>query len=245
MCHGGSQSGPVGGLTRLSSYVGDQDIDVRYSEHMDYQHPIEAVIPGSTGRLLAALARVETELPISTLATVAGVGRTRASTIIADLHHLGLVHRREIGRTTLVALARDNAAGELIDRLGHLRGTVLDGLRSFASEINPPPVTLAVFGSFARGEADADSDVDVLAIRPAATKMDAWSDAISIFTDRARQLTGNPVQVLYSELEEFQRKASLRAEVGRAFWSALRRDAIVLAGAELADLLLESNVASR
>jgi hypothetical protein len=53
------------------------------------------------------------------------------------------------------------------------------------------------------------------------------------------------VQVLYSELEEFQRKASLRAEVGRAFWSALRRDAIVLAGAELADLLLESNVASR
>jgi predicted nucleotidyltransferase len=212
---------------------------------MDYQQPVEAVIPGSTGRLLAALARVDTELPISTLATVAGVGRTRASTIVADLHRLGLVNRREIGRTTLVALARDNAAGALIDRLGHLRSTVLDGLRSLAAEIDPPPVTLAVFGSFARGEADAGSDVDVLAVRPRTTNVDEWSSAISRFTDRARQLTGNPVQVLDSELDEFQRKASLRSDVGRAFWSALRRDAIVLAGAEFADLLLESNVASR
>jgi hypothetical protein len=229
----------------LGSYVGDQHIGVRYSERMDYQRPVEAVIPGSTGRLLAALARVETELPISTLATVAGVGRTRASTIVADLHRLGLVHRREIGRTTLVALSRDNAAGELIDRLGHLRSTVLDGLRSLAAEINPPPVTLAVFGSFARGEADADSDVDVLAVRPPGANMEEWSSAICLFVDRACQLTGNPVQVLDSDLDEFQRKASLRTEVGRAFWTALRRDAVVLAGADLADLLLERNVASR
>ncbi|MGO8874930.1 MAG: hypothetical protein ACLQNG_04090 [Acidimicrobiales bacterium] len=32
---------------------------------MDYPRPVEAVIPGATGRLLAALARVEAELPVS------------------------------------------------------------------------------------------------------------------------------------------------------------------------------------
>ncbi len=212
---------------------------------MDFQRPVEVVIPGTTGRLLAALARIEAELPISTLASIAGVGRTRASGIVADLHRLGLVDRREIGRTTMVALARDNAAGELIDRLGHLRTTVLDRLRSLAAEIDPPPMTLAVFGSFARGEADADSDVDMLAVRSPDAGPETWSSAISAFAGRARRITGNPVHVLDYDLDGFRRKAAARAKVGRDFWTAVRRDAIVLAGAELKDLLAERDVASK
>src|SRR5580658_9813444 len=120
---------------------------------MDFEQPVEAVIPGATGRLLAALARVDTELPISTLASVAGVGRTRASGLVSQLHQLGLVDRRDIGRTTMVSLARDSAAGDLIDRLAHLRTVVLDHLRDLAAEVNPAPQMLAVYGSFARGEA--------------------------------------------------------------------------------------------
>ena len=127
--------------------------------------PVEAVIPGATGRLLAALARVEAELPVSTLANIAGVGRTRASGIIGELSALGIVERREIGRTVMVSLARHSAAGELIDRLAHLGSEVIARLRALATKLEPAPETLLVFGSFARGEADADSDLDVLAVR--------------------------------------------------------------------------------
>ena len=127
----------------------NEDIDVRYTEHMDYVRPVEAVIPGAMGRLLAALARVEAELPVSTLANIAGVGRTRASGIIAELSALGVVERREVGRTVLVSLARDSAAGELIDRLAHLGSEVIARLRSLAAKIEPTPETLLVFGSFA------------------------------------------------------------------------------------------------
>lgn len=67
---------PALGKADPARYVRERDINVRYNERMDFQQPVEAVIPGATGRLLAALARVDTELPISTLATVAGVGRT-------------------------------------------------------------------------------------------------------------------------------------------------------------------------
>ena len=104
--------------------------------------------------LLAALARVEAELPVSTVANIAGVGRTRASGIITELWALGVVERREIGRTVLVSLARHSAAGELIDRLAHLDSEVIARLRSLPPKIEPAPATLLIFGSFARGEAE-------------------------------------------------------------------------------------------
>ena len=206
---------------------------------MDFQRPVEALIPGATGRLLAALARVETELPISTLATVAAVGRTRASGLIAQLHELGVVDRREIGRTTMVSLARENVAGELLDRLGHLRTTVLARLQDLAGEIEPHPLTVTLFGSFAGGEAAASSDIDILAVRAPGADSETWASTLGSFTTRARRLTGNAVQVLDYDLEELRRRAGSRAKEGRNFWDALRRDAIVLAGSSI-DILLEN-----
>jgi predicted nucleotidyltransferase len=204
---------------------------------MDYRRPVEAVIPGATGRLLAALARVDTELPVSTLASVAGVGRTRASGIVGELSALGIVERREIGRTVMVSLARDSAAGELIDRLAHLGSEVIARLRSFAAELEPAPETLLVFGSFARGEADAHSDLDVLAVRPPAANPDRWAAALSVFVEHAHALAGNPIQVLDYNLDDLRRKAGPKAKVGRDFWRAVRRDAIVLVGSQLDDLI--------
>jgi CelD/BcsL family acetyltransferase involved in cellulose biosynthesis len=49
------------------------NIDVRYTGHMNYLRPVEAVIARATGRLLAALGRVKAERPLSTLANIAGV----------------------------------------------------------------------------------------------------------------------------------------------------------------------------
>ena len=61
---------------------------------MDFSRPVEALIPGAQGRVLGALARVDAELPVSTLAAVAGVGRTRASAVLGKLADLGVVSRR-------------------------------------------------------------------------------------------------------------------------------------------------------
>lgn len=212
---------------------------------MDFRTPVETVIPGATGRLLAALARVDAELPVSTLARVAGVGRTRASGLISELYNLGLIDRREIGRTTMVRLARDNAAGELLDRLGHLQELVMDRLRLMATEFDPAPLSLVVFGSFARGEATADSDIDVLAVRSEDADSDSWAAAIAAFSTKVRRLTGNPVQVLDYDLNELRRRASPRAKTGRAFWKALGRDSVVLAGVGINELVTERRVASR
>jgi predicted nucleotidyltransferase len=204
---------------------------------VDYRRPVEAVIPGATGRLLAALAQVEAELPVSTLARLAGVGRTRASGIIGELSDLGIVERREIGRTVLVSLAKHSVAGELIDRLAHLGSEVIARLRTLASELDPAPETLLMFGSFARGEADSHSDLDLLAVRSPSANPDKWAAALSVFAEQAHELAGSPVQVLDYDLDELRRKAGPRARVGRDFWNAVRRDAIVLTGSQLDDLI--------
>ncbi len=204
---------------------------------MDYVRPVEAVIPGATGRLLAALARIEAELPVSTVANIAGVGRTRASGIIAELSALGVVERREIGRTVLVSLARQSAAGELIDRLAHLDSEVIARLRSLAAKIEPAPETLLVFGSFARGEADADSDLDVLAVRSPTANPETWAASVSAFAEHAQALAGNQVQLLDYDLDDLRRKAGSRAKEGREFWREVRRDAIVLVGSPFDDLV--------
>lgn len=213
---------------------------------MDFRRPVEAIIPGATGRLLAALGRVEAELPVSTLAQIAAVGRTRASGIIGELSDLGVVNRREVGRTVLVSLARQNAAGQLIDRLANLRTAVIDDLRRLAEAIEPAPASLSIFGSFARGEEEVGSDLDVLAVRARAADADQWASALSEFAWRARMLTGNSVDVLDYDVDELRRKnTAANAKVGREFWDSIWRDAVTLVGSAPAELLRIGDDASR
>jgi hypothetical protein len=75
---------------------------------------------------------VETELPVSTLAAVAGVGRTRASAVLKDLADLGVISGRQVGPTVLVRLKRANAAGQMVARLGGLRAQVIEEMRRLA-----------------------------------------------------------------------------------------------------------------
>jgi predicted nucleotidyltransferase len=213
---------------------------------VDFSRPVEALIPGATGRLLAALGRVETEMAVSTLAQVAGVGRTRASGILGELCDLGVVNRREVGRTVLVRLARDNAAGHLIERLANLHASVIEELRGLARDVEPEPASLSIFGSFARGEAEAGSDIDVLAVRAPDADEVLWASSLSDFARRARTLTGNPVDVIDYDLDELRRRTrGKNAMVGQEFWDSIRRQAVTLVGSAPADLLGARSGASR
>jgi hypothetical protein len=205
---------------------------------MDFAHPVEALIPGAPGRLLAALARLDTELPVSRLAAVAGVGRTRASVVLSDLAQLGVVSRRQVGPTTLVRLDRHNVGGALVAQLGDVRHRVTERLRETARDIDPQPVSLVVFGSFARGTADASSDIDVLAVRPATAEIDDWSASLTTFSTGAEILTGNTVHILDYDVSDLRRRYSARSEdAGGRFWQSVTKDAIILAGVGLRELM--------
>lgn len=203
---------------------------------MDFARSVEAVIPGVQGRVLAVLARTEAELTIRTLARLSRVSAQQATVVVGRLVDLGLVTRREAGSAALVALDRENEAARVILALADLHRSTLERLVAWARAIAPAPASLVVFGSFARGEAAADSDLDVVAVRAAGVASDdeAWLDALARWERAARHVTGNPVQLLVVGVEEIP---VLLSEQGHGLWPTIEREGVTLAGAPLAELV--------
>jgi hypothetical protein len=186
--------------------------------------------------VLAVLARTETELTMRGVAELAGVSPQQASVVLGRLVELGVVQRRDVPPVALVRLVKENLAAQAVVALAHLRHHTLERLRALAAKIEPAPASLLVFGSFARGEADARSDVDVLAVRPGALSRndhDAWTDSLGQWADAATRALGNPVSLLEACIEELPRLLSREAP---SLWAEINADGIALAGRPLADL---------
>ncbi len=195
---------------------------------VDYADAIEAVIPGVQGRVLTVLARTEVELTMRTVAELADVSPNQATVVLNRLVRLGLVERRDVGAAALVRLVRDNEAARAVLVLADLRNGVLTRLAAEAKKIRPAPACLVVFGSFARGEAYENSDIDVLAISPPEVQAEdgRWTAALGQWTDKAARIAGNPVNLIEFTVEEFP-KLVRRA---REPWPTIVREGMVLVG---------------
>ena len=195
---------------------------------MDYVHPVEMVIPGVQGRVLAVLARTESELTMRTVAELAGVSANRATAVLNHLVHLGLVERREVGSAALVRLVRENEAARSVLALVDLQEGVTARLRAEAENIQPAPASLVVFGSFVRGEARDDSDIDVLAVPPHGEHgaSNLWATTLGAWCEEATRVAGNPVNLLEATGEELPKLVSS----GSPVWRAIVEDGVVLAG---------------
>jgi predicted nucleotidyltransferase len=203
---------------------------------MDYSHPVEALIPGVQGRVLSILARTETELTMRGVAQLAGVSPQQASLVLARLVELGVVERRDAPPVALVRLVRDNLAAQALVTVAGLRQAAIEELRSLAIEITPVPASLIVFGSFARGDTDAHSDVDVLAVRPPAVTgddLDSWTDSLGRWADRTSRALGNPVNLVEASVDEVPVLLNQKAP---SMWTDIVAEGIVIVGSSLADL---------
>ncbi|MDQ3485431.1 MAG: nucleotidyltransferase domain-containing protein [Actinomycetota bacterium] len=74
-----------------------------------------------------------------------------------------------------------------------------------AEALPRPPMSVMVFGSFARREAEADSDIDVVVVvGPAEVDEDddAWSASLEGWRTDVRRLTGHSAEVFAASLAE-------------------------------------------
>jgi len=202
---------------------------------MDFVHPVQAVIPGAQGRVLAVLAETSAELNLRTIARLAGVSVAQASRVLPLLVELGLVERREVPPSSLFRLERTNVAARAVIDLARSRDTVLDAIGDAAKLMPVVPASIIVFGSFARGEAGAQSDIDAVVVRPddaSDDDDDAWATSLEDWRRKVRTITGNSVEVLeISRVEAGSRLASKSR-----LWRDIVRDGVAVHGLSPAEL---------
>ncbi len=201
---------------------------------MDFLHPVQAVIPGTQGRVLAVLAETSAELNLRTVARLASVSLAQTSRVLPGLVELGLVDRREVPPSSLFRLNRENVAAQVVIELARSHDTALERMGTAARELPIPPGSVIVFGSFARREADSESDIDAVIVRPddIDDDDDMWAAGVEEWRRSARAITGNPVEVI-----EIGRAAASEKLSGRSqLWRDVARDGVVVQGATLDEL---------
>lgn len=209
-------------------------VDMVYSVGMDFVRPIEAVIPGVQGRVLAVLAETTAELNLRTIARLSGVSHAQVSRVLPGLVELGLVERREAPPSSLFRLVPEHVAAGPLLSLARARDGAIEEMNRVAAALPVIPASVIVFGSFARGEADAGSDIDAVFVRPVGVDEsdEAWADSVEQWRSRIYRVSGNPVEVLEVGSDEIGARLSSR----RSVWRDIRRDGLVVHGRSLNEL---------
>jgi len=203
---------------------------------MDLSMPLAVVTPTLDAAVLNALAATTAWATGAHVQRMAGRGSPDGvRRVLARLVRQGIVLAEEHAHATLHLLNRDHVAAGAIVALTRLRGEVIDRLAAALSTWSPTVAHASLFGSFARGEATAASDIDILVvISPAvAADPDARAERVDELAGHIRRWTGNPAHIV--DLTPDVLAAMVAAE--DPLVDSWRADHVHLAGTRLLDLL--------
>lgn len=183
---------------------------------MDIQHPISALIPTLEGLVVEALNRSSEPVGITRIHERAGSGSLSGiKKAVSRLVDTGVVLAQ--GSPPRYSLNREHITYPAVAALTSARAELLDRIAALARTWDPLPGLVGVFGSFARGEGDMDSDIDVLVVG------DVSDDAISGLASAIERWTGNRSHVLQLSTHEYR-----RAKASEAIGAEWERDLITL-----------------
>ena len=204
---------------------------IRILLDMDLSDPTRSVSGTLDGAVLAVLAVSGKPLTAGQVAGQAARGSEigiRRS--LARLVEQGIVRATLMGRNQVHELNRDHVAANIAEALADLRAEVWRRMREEVARWRPVPLLACVFGSAARGDGDASSDIDLLLVhppfpgeqKPAAVRASLWKQLVATETDapelweaqvdRLRDLverwTGNSLQVVDLSFPEWRHPAT-------------------------------------
>jgi predicted nucleotidyltransferase len=203
---------------------------------MDLSRPYTVVCPTLEGPVLDVLAHTTRPLTGREIARLASRGSERGVRLV--LHRLvsqGLVRSQEAGSASLFVLNREHVAAGIVEGLGRLRAELFERIRREVEGWPCRPVHVSVFGSAARADGNAESDIDLLIVRPEDLAEDdpQWREQLHGLAEHVERWSGN-----HASLHEITPKglaAALRR--GEPVVASLREDSVVVAGPEFADLV--------
>ncbi len=186
--------------------------------------PVLDVASPVRGALLHALARLEQPVTRRQLAVAADVAPGNASAVIGELIRIGLVHETVAGRASMVMLNRSHLAAGPVIALAGLRGELIRRLRERLSGW-PDVLGAWLFGSVGRGDADGESDIDLLIVIDDLESPDLH-ERLSLLHADIRSWTGNDLQLVEHALASWRKLVRSK----NPLVEEVRLDGISLAG---------------
>ncbi len=147
----------------------------------------------------------------------------------------GLVRAEEAGSAYLYTFNREHLAAPAVELLADIRSELERRLRAEIAEWELAPAHVSLFGSAARGQGDAASDIDIFVVRPTDVPADdpRWREQLERLSEHVLQWTGN-----HAGLSEISTADARRLRRERPpIVDELSHDAITLAGPTPAELL--------
>lgn len=186
-------------------------------------------------RVLAALLRVETSVTGRAVARITGLTQSTAQRALARLREAGLVVAEPVPPALLYRANRDHLAMPALLSLLRLDNELRMRMAKNVAEWQLPPASMIVYGSLARGEATAESDLDVLVVRPD-TIDDAddatWQPQLTELADCLQRWTGRRASIL-----DMSQREAIDGLAGREpFLLHADRDGWLIAGRALGEL---------
>jgi predicted transcriptional regulator len=202
---------------------------------MDVSKPFTAISSGVDADVLVVLAGSTKPRSGRELARRAGRSNTGVQHVLDRLVEHGLVNREEVGRTFLYELNRDHLLAPTVEQMAGARAELVRRLRDAIDGWEIPPVHASLFGSAARGDGDASSDIDLLVVRPADVDPDDahWRGQVDGLADLVRRWTGNNAGIAEVSEGELPRLRKDRPPV----MEEVSEDAVDLAGEATRKLL--------
>lgn len=196
---------------------------------MDLSHPLDELLGANRGRILHRLAVVSEELTGRRVAELSGVPVVSAARVLADLERIGLVTTKSIGSARAYRLNRAHVLWAPIEAVLAAPARIEQIAAEAVRDRVGSRATLATFGSFARGEAGAASDIDLLIVWDETVSAEDRSSVLDAVNERVAQATGSRVEIV--ELDESTVQTMVRK--GDPLVESWRRDARTLTGPDV------------
>lgn len=181
---------------------------MRYIWVMDLSHPAADLLGANQERIIRRLAAVRDGLTGRRIGELASVPASTTQRILTDLERIGLVDGHAAGAARLYSLNRLHILWDPVERMLGASIRLEQIIGEAASAVVGDRASVALYGSTARGEANRESDVDIVIVWGDDVEPPDREAVLAAVSDRVTEATGNPVEIVDLTGDDLRRMAS-------------------------------------